>query len=281
VATRRTLLSAMLSAGVFLVMPAFVTAFGHIAWTRYAERYLYMPTAYVIISIVVSLRTFVTIQHDKVIKYVTLVLLGIMFVVTLERSFIWQNDLLLSKDTVEKSPMSREARLAYGTLLSVNGNYDEALKQLEEGKLLPFIGYDERFDLEMANVYYKRGRYDDTERACKIALDKSHGTSRRALIYLVELTDLKMKRISKHAERYSLNKIKFEYKLKLYKLDRDPHLLYDLGVTAEELGEQQQAYTLYRQAVNNLTDTDQYKKMAQMKLNTLTRAKVNEDTSYH
>jgi len=90
-----------------------------------------------------------------------LMLLGIMFASTLSRSLVWQNDLNLCKDTIDKSPQAKSIRLVYSGLLAERGEYAAALDQLEKGRAIPFLAYDERFDLNTAHIYFKQGRLED------------------------------------------------------------------------------------------------------------------------
>ena len=251
-ATRKDTIAALFTAGVLFIAPAFLTAFGQIAWTRYAERYVYITSAFVSISSVSYFAAFMEKRSARLFQLPAIILLGSMLILTFERSLVWQNDLRLCKDTVEKSPFSSDARVAYGSLLTQHGDYDEAMKQLETGKSLPFIGYDERFDLAIAKVLYKQGRIDEAEKQCELVFKKSKGSSRTATGYLSGLAKEKLLRASSRKERNDLNKQIFFYNLHLYKLDHDPHLLYDLGITAEALGDNERASKLYRQTLNNL-----------------------------
>ena len=135
IASRRSILSGLFFAGVLLIAPAFVLALGQIAWTPYAERYVYTASALLVPSIVVFLRDRVQAQHVRIVKIAMGALIVIMFVAVVSRSIVWSNDFTLAKDTVEKSPMSRDMRALYGSLLCLKRRrYAEALRQLEQGK---------------------------------------------------------------------------------------------------------------------------------------------------
>ena len=270
--SRNTLRGAVFTTGVLLIAPAFIIAFGQIAWTPYAERYLYVPSAFLIISSVVFL-------HDKMSsfnargKFILLALLTVMFVITLNRSIIWQNDLKLCEETVKVSPMARYIRLVYSGLLAEKEEYAAAMKQLEEGKSLPSLAYDERFDLSTAQLYYKQGKIDNAIAATEIALNKSNGSSTQALKYMIDLLEIKKKGMEKPSEKNILNKRIFSYHLALYKSSHDPQVLYSLGVTANELGDRRRALGLFNQAVNNLSDGEHVKLLAKREIEKITRSR--------
>ncbi len=266
---RKTLASAMFTAGMFLLMPSFLIAFGQIAWTPYAERYVYITLAFVIVAVAVYSSQHKGGGNTVFPKFALLIVLVIMFATTLNRSIIWQDDMKLCRDTVEKSPLSRDMRITYSSLLIQKGDYVEALKQLEQGRSLPFIGYDDRFDHNTAYIYYKQGRLDDAIKISQTALDKSFGTSTWALENLASFLEEKKQKCKNRNERYLIDKRVFFYNKQLYNLNHDPHLLYELGVTAEALGEHQRAVGLFQQACATISDDDQYKRNAIKKLKTL------------
>jgi protein O-mannosyl-transferase len=269
---RGTLISALFSAGVFLIAPSFVLAFGQLAWTPYAERYMYITSAFFVIAGVVYLNSRVRLPRALLVKAAAVLVLVAMFAATLDRSMIWQNDLTLSKDTVEKSPQSRDMRALYGALLTKKGYYAEAMVQLEEGRLLPSIEYDERFDLNIAYIYYKQGRIDDAIRLDETALQYSGNISKSALISLIEMLKEKTTSVHTREERRSLNKKLLAYNMKLFELSHDPHILYNLGVTSTSLGEHKKAIAYFQQARDTMANDDQYRLLAQQKIKNLSRA---------
>lgn len=270
--SRNTLLGAVFTAGVLLITPAFIIAFGQIAWTPYAERYLYIPSAFLIVSSVVYLHGKLSSFHING-KFMSLGLLMLMFALTLNRSIVWQNDLKLCEDTVKISPMARNIRLVYSGLLAEKEDYAAAMKQLEEGRSIPSLAYDERFDLNAADIYYKQGKIDDAIAATEVALHKSNGSSTRALKYVIDLLEVKKKATEKPSEKNMLNKRIFSYHLALYKASHDPQVLYSLGVTANELGDRKRALRLFNQAVNNLSDGEYVKLKAKKEIEKITSSK--------
>lgn len=249
----------MFTAGMFLLVPSFLIAFGQIAWTPYAERYVYMTLAFVVVAVLVYGNQYLEKRYIGLPKRALIIVLVVMFATTLSRSIIWQDDMKLCRDTVEKSPLSRDMRITYSSLLIEKGDYVEALKQLEQGRSLPFIGYDDRIDHSTAYIYYKQGRLDDAIKISQDALGKSQGASIWALENLASFLEEKKQSCKNRNEKYLIDKQIFAYKEKLYKFNHDPHLLYELGVTAEALGEHQRAVGLFQQADVAIDGDDKYK----------------------
>jgi tetratricopeptide (TPR) repeat protein len=260
IGARKTPASAMFTAGMFLLVPSFLIAFGQIAWTPYAERYVYMTLAFVIVAVAVYGDQYMKKKSIVLPRSALVALLIIMLATTLSRGIIWQDDMKLCRDTIEKSPLSRNMRITYSSLLIEKGDYVEALNQLEQGRALPFIGYDERIDHNTAYIYYKQGRLDDAIKISQTALHKSQGAATWALENLASFLEEKKQSCKNRTEKYFLDKQIFAYNQQLYKLNHDPHLLYELGVTAEALGERQRAVGLFQQASAAISGDDQYKR---------------------
>jgi tetratricopeptide (TPR) repeat protein len=151
------------------------------------------------------------------------------------------------------------------------GDYTAALVQLEQGKRLPSLEYDERFDLNIAYIYYKQGRIDEAIRLDEMALQKSGNASKSALSSLIMLVEEKIKFAHTRGERRSLNKQMLAYNVKLFELSHDPHILYDLGVASTSLGEHKKAIAYFQRARDTLTSDDQYRNLAQRRINGLSR----------
>ncbi len=50
VGSKRSKLSALFMTGIILIAPSFVIALGQMAWTSFAERYMYLPTAFIMVA---------------------------------------------------------------------------------------------------------------------------------------------------------------------------------------------------------------------------------------
>jgi hypothetical protein len=249
VATRRSLSSAMFTSGMFFITPAFLIAFGQIAWTPYAERYLYITSAFFIIAVVVYLGIKLVPARNSWTVVAVMLILAIFFTSTLLRSVTWKSDLTLYEDAIEKTPLSKELRAIYGELLIQKGDYAAALVQLEQGRSIASLDYDERFDLNIAYIYYKLGKIDEAITLSKAALVKSRNKSVKALDSLIVLLKEKMISARSPAEKNELKKEIFLYTKTLFDLNHDPRLLFDISILAAELGEKNDLIQHYRPQV--------------------------------
>lgn len=126
----------MMLATLIVMASAFVISRARVAWTPYAERYLYLPTVFFVFGIV-------DVGHRLSVRYISgrtgvvtaFILLGLMTGVTAQRAMIWQSNLTLYQDTIRKSPdfgcISNELAIA----LIDNNRLDEATAQIEHGKM--------------------------------------------------------------------------------------------------------------------------------------------------
>lgn len=149
------------------IMPSIFGAFTTVLSPPFAERYLYLPSAFLCIGIAYS-----TLKLGKYSRYLIIPVFLVFALLTYNRNGLWKSELLLWKDTVEKTnhwyPKSEYAR----TLLS-EGKLNEALKASEESlskaisenanakslsKIYNNIGrvYVEDSDFDTAVVYFNK-----------------------------------------------------------------------------------------------------------------------------
>lgn len=266
----RTLLSVIFLISIMLIAPSFVLAFGQIAWTPYAERYIYMTSAFFISALVVYFAEMVRIRKT-IINVTVICLLAVFFFSTLTRSAMWLDDMKLIQDTLEKSPAARDIRLLYANLLTEKGDYAAAIREINQAKQITFLGYDERVDLYSAIVFFKQRKIEDAIAASELAVKRSNGSSITALKYLIGILEEKRDLSKLSVEKRALNRRIFALAVKLFKMNHNPHLLYSLAEIAEELGEQKRAIRLYQQARNNLFENDPVRNAAIKKITMLSK----------
>lgn len=87
---RRTLMTAIYLAGMLLIAPSLLIAFDQIAWTPYAERYVYVTSAFVIIPSAFYLsKQLECFRKKTLIKAGVSALLVTMAMFTLQRNIYW------------------------------------------------------------------------------------------------------------------------------------------------------------------------------------------------
>jgi tetratricopeptide (TPR) repeat protein len=234
--------------GVALLLPALPFAFGTIAWTAYAERYAYISTAFWCAAMALASNTWKGTRTGKVGIAVLLVCIS---AVTLHRNLIWQKNLTLLADTVEKSPRFREARGLYMAALANAQDFKGAHEQYNAVKALPSTGYDDRYDLNFAGILFAEGRRGEAFQLIDAVLKKTRGKSENALRVRASLMqdDLMFKRqidISKTREQLIA-----DYS-SLYKITNKPFYLYRMAQIYLSQGDKKMARQYFSLAASLL-----------------------------
>ena len=258
---KRTLTGALFLTGVFLFAPALPLSFGTVAWTAYAERYIYIATAFWAVATALFLsRSAVSFGLRKSLLGVSIVLFVLMSCVTLERCITWQTNTALLKDAVEKSPRFRIIRNWYMVALLAEGDYKGARQQYEAGIALPSLSYDDALDINMAVVLEREGKREEAVALYEKIIEKSMGKSETAHANLDALL-----RSMAHVDsrlRISCYKNIIDNADRWYKLNNDPYLLYQLGKDAVAAGDKDKARRYFAMAVDRLPEESEYKKFA-------------------
>ncbi len=269
IALRRTIVSALFMTGVFLITPSFIIAVGQIAWTRYAERYLYVPLGFFLISVLLYLDKNLQFPSRTVKKAAVVALLLVMSVYTLNRTITWQTNRRLCEDTLKQSPQCKDILLIYGGVLDDMGNYEGAIAQFKKAASLPSIGYDEKADLYIAETERRRGNIGESIALNEKVFQKSQRTSQRALSNLISLMEEKRGKSATEEEKKAFDRKLLEYNEALYGLNRNPHILYKLGNIATTLGDRKKALEYFEAAYEALPADDKNRTYCQSEVKRL------------
>lgn len=139
--------------------PALLNAVHQIAWTAYAERYLYLPAAITTLAVCALLRTL----PDR--RTSSLLLLGVLLLyflpVTLRRNLLWANQDAFLGLAVAQAPANVSLRNNYGVVLATFGNLEEARRQFDiAGSLDP--------DNELVRINQEKYRVGSSPEAMEI-----------------------------------------------------------------------------------------------------------------
>lgn len=234
--TRRTMVSALYLSGVFLIAPSFLIAFHQIAWTPYAERYIYLPTAFMVIAMCFCLGERLPAARPQLLRWLAFILLPLMAFASVGRNLTWRSNYALMKDTVEKSPYFSETRLLYASQLAKRGELAAALVQAKRSISAYRPRYDERPELSVAEILQLQGKTDEAIAAVEVVL-KKEARSRAALQQLVSLWQDKVRLSANAGEAAAFNgKLLESYRL-LHAETRDPSVLYRMGGVFLALGD--------------------------------------------
>ncbi len=225
---RRTYVSMLFVAGVIMLIPSLPIALGRIAWTPFAERYLYVPSAFFSISITFFVNDVLE-RFGKFKRHCKFALVmsvfSIMFITTVARTITWSSSFMLIQDSVRKEPQFLTTRLVFGSMLLDRGMYREAERQFLVARRLMFsLNYNEKADLGLAEVYYATGKLSKVMEIVEKVLEKKPNSKWASQLGLSSLR----KQFYKTGDRHTLEKARNFYKKHGSKI-KNPFIHYQMG----------------------------------------------------
>lgn len=265
----RRVASALIIAGFLMLVPAFPFAFGTIAWTAFAERYDYIPSAFWILGSICFIQSIPEKFVSKIRKYSIFsgfILVCCFVWVTFERNIQWQTNLAIFKDGIEKSPEFKNVRGIYLTALYEDKQNEEAERQYFIAQKLHSIKYDERYDLLYASLLIRKKDYEKAEKVFTDVESKTKGQSvplYNGMIgyYDIRLFDEKNSAVIKEIRAKKINAIE-----RLYELNRSSHTAYILGQAYIAEGNFKKAHKFIKIAADQFEAKDQMKRNAEVLL---------------
>lgn len=222
--------AAFFLSGIAFLGQSYPIAYNNIAWTPYAERYAYVSIWFVIVAIILSIDRF---EISKIKNYIfaTLMLLylSVFFVSTWHRNTVWQTNLSLWEDTVEKSPENYVSLNEYANALYKNGNIDDSIKYFSKASSAFRIFYEVKYDINYAIAKEHSG---DLDGAVDVYIKILKNTDNRSLVALkgvIGIFETMQKREKEIDKKNSLQHKIIYYKEKLYDMTGDAELLVSLG----------------------------------------------------
>lgn len=272
---KRTKASGIFLSGILLITPAFLVAFKQIAWTAYAERYLYMPSAFIVVAFVIWADRFLsTLSRPVVLKStVVLILIALAGTATYHRNIVWKYNLTLFKDTLEKSPNYSIVRTLYGFTLIESGDYEGALDQFKQVKnqednrfmfekappeIYALLGYAPDADFGVAYLLERNGRTDEAIASYERILGK---TSEKMDLVLRRLIPLLLQSVVDAKTSDQIN----GYKKKLLQYTgtefkyKNSDTLYWAGKILLVRGDRKGAREFFQRAYDRSDDSDDFK----------------------
>ena len=142
---------------LFGIIPAVLAFLGKLAWTPYAERYLYLPMIGFSIVIAMALSTY----GRRVPPVMVVPLILLLAIPTISRTVVWSEPIAFWRDAVVKSPDFHRAHISLAVSLMHEREYAEAEKHLKKAAAL---GFNKDFLwLNFAAVHYARGNFSQYE----------------------------------------------------------------------------------------------------------------------
>lgn len=250
------LLSFLLWSIFFSLLPSIAISLAPMAWTPYAERYLYLPSVFfcILFSIVIARLLNATeaifnrlgllrLRLAMTLPVVIMLAITIWFsVATYKRNILWFSNLTIWEDTIKKSPNFGKIYNEYGLALMKSGNEEKAKEQFLKG--IEF-GDKQKPLFNLGLLAIKNNNLDLAERH----LTEGIKISPDAWAYR-KLASIYLEKAGKDNKEYLLKAIE-NYK-KAYKLDRgNEFLALKLGGLYYRAGKYEDAMAILRKAIDD------------------------------
>ncbi|SNB45833.1 M48 family metallopeptidase [Geobacter sp. DSM 9736] len=292
---RRSLLSAVFVAGVGLIIPSFVIAFGQIAWTPFSERYVYMASAFIVTAAVHAMHQLFERweQQPRISPFNGILQLSVKnlsrpaplarwkwafvplfcaaLVGTAQRNLAWCSNLSLYADTVKKVPDFNEVRNMYGIALYRSGDIAGAEREMAIARSLYSFVYDEKFDLNYASVLREQKRYQECLEVLQKVVKKTKGKSILAYEELIHVHQGRLVECPP-SQRQAVVASIMDASDRLYALEPSAEVHYMLGKIALSLQESGRALKYFAKASEKFEQGSPYKAFA---IKLMKRAKIS------
>jgi tetratricopeptide (TPR) repeat protein len=251
---RRNRISVLSIAGMCCVLPAFPFAFGTIAWTGYAERYIYVASAFWSVAFVLFVsRIFAAwnIKHNQkmLVNSIVIALLLIMAFITYQRNLVWQTNMDLISDTVTKNPKQKELRGLYMLAFIRAGDFKSAREQYKIASSLHSTKYLDNYDINMAGVELTEGNKSAAEALLQNVLSSTKGKSAAALNFYIKFQENELRQEKNPKDILSIQDKIIQLYDQSYQLNKDPFILYRLGQIYIARKDKLKAIELFEKAV--------------------------------
>jgi tetratricopeptide (TPR) repeat protein len=278
VMVQKNQVSAFIMTGIFLIMPSFPIALGQISWTFYAERYLYLPTAFIMVASVAVVSNFLKkFEYHKVKNRVLItLLLASMAVATFHRSMVWKDNLALLQDTVSENPQFYYVRGQYAMELAFRDDinnariqfiaaneYNRNRKRLKFGNELFQLRYWDLPEMGLAYLLVKENRISEAIAAYEKIIQDSNGESVSAIKDVLYLYGNMLSSATNRSESDRIKKKISFYTEKLYNIPDNAETYYCLGKVFLVRGERQEALAYFKKAEINFNPDNEYKTISQ------------------
>lgn len=247
--------------GLLFLLPAVVVALFDVAWTMVAERYLYIPSAFLCLG----LTGYLYLAADRMrLQRLLFPFLSLCIVAaavsSLQRTLIWRSNLALYQDTVAKTPEFGMLRNELAVALVHEGRLAEAEEQLNIASSLDVSSMVK--GLIRGNrilIKIKGASPAETRRILNTSgLEKSQEETQ--LLAILRRNDyLILNSLPAGAQKEALVSELIELSEILYARTRDPLLLYNNGQLYVDRGDRKSAATCFVRSYLAAPDGAHYK----------------------
>lgn len=248
-AVRRDLLGAFALLAFCALSPAILVPFGKMAWTPFAERYLYVPLAFLAPVAAITLkagRARLAPVGERAAGVAFVGLLLVFFASTLHRAWIWQDNLRLYRDTVAKSPNFPAAKSELASALNRRGEAEEARRLLQE---IRRDNPDSAFvvgDINLARMHMAKEEYAEASALLRKVLDPKNKRYHALLQELILINDMRWGKAASVDEKQALDRESLAWLYEQQRIQPSNFTLYRIGKQHMRLGDKEQAIATLR-----------------------------------
>jgi protein O-mannosyl-transferase len=245
IAWKRTLSSALFICGLFLIVPSFAIAFNQVAWTPYAERYIYIATAFLVTPTVIFLGNNLQGRSSILLKTGVVAILAGMGIATFHRNLTWRTNISLFSDTAQKSPSFTKAWNQLGVAYYEKKDYPNAEINFAKASSLFELYIDEKSDLNLTVVLEKQGKIKEAEEVYAHLMKIGGGKSEKVVDHYVGFLNDKIAVEKDPVKIARFRQEILKYYQNLYKVNKSAQTLYKIGNLKNQMGDRQGARSAY------------------------------------
>jgi tetratricopeptide (TPR) repeat protein len=246
---RRDIIAALFITSVCIISPAILVALGGMAWTRIAERYLYIPSATFAVAITyIGYAAFKGENRQNLLYGIVPLIFLVLVCTTINRNIIWQDNLTLFQDTVEKSPNFLPAKNELAIALIAHGKTKEGYDILKSNYVPQNVKNYQIGYLNRAKVLAAEGNLEGARKLLISNLDEKRKNYEEVLEQLITTNEKRLNNTNEKNARTVIFAEMIDSLKKLYTRNSDPMYLYRIGKTYMFMGNKDDAQVYFAMA---------------------------------
>lgn len=270
---RRYRLSGVLFiSAALLISPAILVAVKQITWTPFAERYLYLSTAFLALGLVGIVEAWNRRYPVALLTFIVLLLCG-LGLGSFQRNLLWKDKMLFFQDAVAKSPEFGSVYFSLGGELINKGEFDRAAEALATAdRLNQRVSMRYPIKSNIMGILLAKGEYLEA-RIYFFQIFKKKQDAPVDFLELLYKADGKRLEILGKKEKYLLADDLLETLDLLNQKKPDPFWLYRSGQISLKIGDDDRAADFFRRSYSAAPVDAHYRPAAQAYLRNLERSK--------
>jgi tetratricopeptide (TPR) repeat protein len=267
--TRRTLSGFFFIAAVSVGSSALIIPLLRLTWTPLAERYLYIPSAFFVVGMVIVLHgKYESEQRGKILTAGACFLLLIAVYGTVCRTLLWQDNLALFQDTLKKSPRFMPAKNEIANALYAQGREQEADSVIKSIEMPENMANFQLGLMSKAALLARQGNIKGAQDVLNEALKTPGKYEARIIAQIVKINENEVLTGRSPKNRFYTDNV--QLLSRLYQITGNPFVLYRLGQTHLFAGDRAKAREYFAQVVAKAPEKVYYRQAAKKLLVKLT-----------